>query len=111
VENQIAPALSADEWKEKHAARPGHDGEIAVCVTDDGLGVGYHADKLGQDWMYPTRAGAAAFIALANAALPDDSPYKITRADLAMLETCETYEPDYGGLARLQRKIAALLPP
>jgi hypothetical protein len=60
-------------------------------------------------------------MALANAALPDDSPYKITRADVALLRKWNTYANTYYAAEltveesvqwnRLIAKLAALLPP
>jgi len=51
-------------------------------------------------------------VALANAALPDGDPRKITHADLAALWSVGYPKHiDRAGLARLYGKLAAILPP
>ncbi len=79
MEDSIAPALSAEEW-----------------AFRSGITLGVHGSL-------------PRMIALANAALPDDSPYKITRGDVDALRL--ESGPSEAFLFRLAAKLAALLPP
>lgn len=71
----IDPALSAKEWATPHAERL----TFFACVMDGGItfGDGSVAPKIG---IHVEREDVPAIMALANAALPDDDPRKITRA-------------------------------
>lgn len=100
---RLDPALSADDWK--HVAK---------------YGIDYLRAEAGPQMWWNGDDGPKAILALANAALPDDSPYKFTRADVALLlELAECVEMEAGDdwradgppLRRLAAKLAALLPP
>jgi hypothetical protein len=83
-ETDITPALSAEDWRE---VLPNIIGSQAV----------------------PHQT-----MAIANAALPDDDPRKITRADVDAIETAMTHAIGYqtrGAIKELRAKLAALLPP
>ncbi len=92
MSDELKPALSAEEW-----ALP--NGPARQHIWDHG--------------------GLEQLIAVANAALPDDSPYKITRADVEELESVAAdainaarwSERDVAPLRAIAAKIAALLPP
>jgi hypothetical protein len=102
---QVPPALSAEEWQEADARRV----RAFVQATDD-----LPPHLRPEAWGHQPQVA----LALANAALPDDSPYKITRADV---EACRAagprtwHDPIHGEppevLARLAAKLEALLPP
>ena len=113
--DELKPALSAEEWARVEAER--------VEGIENGWPPlrGVFID--GEDGLFPTGIiynpfAPVPLIALLNAALPDDSPYKITRDDVAYVLQLAT-EPFYGGAAyndkdvwlRLVAKLAALLPP
>lgn len=101
MENQIAPALSADDWAvvEKYE----------VC---------YLRAEAGPRTWWDGGDGPQAVMALANARLADDSPYKITREDLEIaravagdpFDSLEHYE-NRDKWAGFVAKLTALLPP
>ena len=113
MSDKIDPVLTAREWA--HWLGENDDLRLQIDAACDGVG-------------YSLRQDPAALIALANAALPDDSPYKITRADAiatanaaTLLNAVQELAPDapddlgvgYGitHLRNLAAKLAALLPP
>ena len=104
----IPPALTAQEWAHPPAfdddsgARVGvYDGQLVVTDNQTGYGLVIDPDKT---------------MALANHALPDGHPLKITRADVV---AARRISHDSGGwtdenrdiVERLAAKLAALLPP
>lgn len=108
-EPTIPPALSAEQWKDA----------LAVAIVPNGVSPGcvalfqMYCDEYGYA-TYASSSDLPKFIALANAALPDDSPNKITRADVAFLNEIAgaLYSGAWSGPAeRLAAKLAALLPP
>jgi hypothetical protein len=115
----IPPALSAEEWAEG-TARHGEPLLAYVAMEGQRLSVYDQGDEAD---VAPELRPAA--IALANAALPDDSPYKITRADVEALLARPHPEADmyHAGqlccdvalrnerLSALAAKLEALLPP
>jgi hypothetical protein len=108
MENQIAPALTAEEWNEKSGPRGGYvsfKNEIVDCS--------------GADFEGPF---APAIMALANDSLPSDSPYKITHADAdELLVAADNLDSDNmvdaewrkmcDYLTNLSAKLRAILPP
>lgn len=80
--------------------------------------IGATAERLT---FYPASGGAneqnlgVVLMALGNDALPDDSPYKITRDDVELLRDAVTDLANYDRVRRrlepLAGKLAALLPP
>lgn len=123
----MEPALTPEEWAERRIAPLSCD-EIAIYDDGDGLEFATYPDataraaRKGLLGKYKLAiwddAGIAGLIALANVALSDDSPYKITRADVdrllliaAEIRRGLAYGPDAVDLERLARKLAALLPP
>ena len=94
MSEMIAPALSADEWL-------GHPVDVGVGLvklyldddsthaTADTEALGYGPRYLRAIWKSArdeqTLSHMPAIIALANAALPDDDPRKLTRAKVGML--------------------------
>jgi hypothetical protein len=77
--DKIEPALSAEEWTTPHATRESGyaaaEPEGLVLAKMPGAYLGHHVDA----WDIPT------LIALANHALPDSDPRKITRELLARI--------------------------
>jgi len=123
MSDEIRPALTADEWAKTSFIRPdstftayGSDGRVfeaaaynmaAECLPDSELDIG---DTI---W---TGEPVASLIALANYALPDDSPYKITQADVELIrDSAEEFRVSWPvgerGLLAVAAKLAALLPP
>jgi hypothetical protein len=117
----IAPALSAEEWRGEETW------DTLVALYRFNGGVFFHCgdgsgSAIGGDHL-------AAAVALANHALPDDDPRKITRADVARLNievaradaeydaALRSDPQDLSGFDRfnelrtLAAKLAALLPP
>lgn len=96
-EHEIPPALTPDEWASMDHP---HTIENAVEIA-------------AATWNYPQA------MALANAALPDDSPHKITRADVDFLRDelggdwwlGDPEDPDAPRMKRILAKLYALLPP
>jgi hypothetical protein len=121
VENTIAPALNAEEWTrmewddcpEPKLLAPG----LSVAVYAGRLDLARHTifqGELVQDGrvIVTNPIGLAATLALANAALPDDSPYKITRADVGAILYTDPDSDEFGPvMERVAAKLAALLPP
>jgi hypothetical protein len=122
---QVPPALSAEEWQAMNLRREGGDQAVQWRANLQSFAPGW----ISLYCEYPTHPGLRSsaniqpelwpgVIALANAALPDDSPYKITRADV---EACRAagqrtwHDPIHGEppdvLAQLAAKLEALLPP
>ena len=106
----IRPALTPAQWKEHRA------GAVFVHVVDDETHV-VVADPDNQLVSVSGPSEVFALMALANDALPDDDPRKLTRADVALLNALlvkiDAREPS-GMLAiaeALRDKVAALLPP
>lgn len=112
MNERIAPALNADEWD----AGEKWVGRSAVTLFDecaDGI------VRIGFE--HPTsEAGVsgdliAATVSLANAALSDADPRKITRLDVQVLREVVGYIEEHGrhheDVDALIEKLAALLPP
>ena len=112
----IEPALSAEEWTNVLHPQiprgfPEEPDDVESIADAIASRASYRCDF--KDWPQT--------LALANAALPDDSPYKITRADVAMLGECEIRQQvggDHTDWDRLDdtrqalaAKLEALLPP
>lgn len=103
--DEIKPVLTSDEW----TARCYRDGDMHVDA--DLLG-GCVVVSAGGDAAYVATADASAAIALLNDLLPADSPYKITRDDVELVEYQAGRVPDgYRRMIALAAKLAALLPP
>lgn len=107
---QIAPALEPEEWKHRRcgAVSLDHvDGETHVVVTDPD---GELVSVSGPNEVF-------ALMALANDALPDGDPRKITRETVRLLEslTADTWPghraaQERDALTQLARALSALLP-
>lgn len=90
--DNIEPALTQGEWADPPDT-------YGLCVEWDG--------------------NESKIIAIANASLPDDSPYKITRADVGAIEsTVDVLRREFGqddedaeAMEIVAAKLAALLPP
>ncbi len=118
--DEIKPALSADEWRRKSAQRGTQYGMDGFSAAIDPV-MGLTIDNRGSDdaSSHDSAAHLAIIIALANAALPDTSSYKITRKDVYVMEcAASAIRAEYGSgdedaleLDRLTAKLAALLPP
>ena len=93
---KITPALTADEWRLLNfwlvGKMPG--GKVRGMVVMD---------------LPPDHQLGA--MAVANACLPDDSPYKITRADVDLVRSSVDRAGYPETLIDLADKLAALLPP
>lgn len=108
---EIAPALEPEEWTHRRCGAvslDSVDGETHVVVTDpDGEIVSVNGP-----------AEVFALMALANDALPDGDPRKITRETVKLLHalTADTWAghkaaEQRAALAQLARALTALLPP
>lgn len=154
--DEIKPALTPEEWRRWENGESVVRGVVGDGgVPDDpvvGMGIEisredaedtYDPDMPGDEHMYygagigidagdstpapVLESDLPALVALANAALPDDSPYKITHADVRRcLDVAAGIEVEYAAGHQLQRfataaligewrtlaaKLAALLPP
>ena len=107
-ETKIQPSLTPEEWAKGSADRGLYgvdwqrhpDSPIALFIAD------------ASETTSVDRPALPALIALANAALPDDSPYKMTQQDVRCLEIAAQSALDYGDqVIRIAAKLAALLPP
>ncbi len=111
-------ALTPEEWRAgEHTSRYAHVwrdyGPDRIDVTP-----GKHSPHVSSI-DFPD--DLCALIALANAALPDDDPRKITRADVTALRHIDhssfcpedpcTHGCDHAKALRVAAKLAALLPP
>lgn len=98
MSDEIKPALTPEEWEDVRL----RDGCTLLSVVSD-IGA------------FPDLAPAA--MAVANHALPNGHPLKITREDVDQVEeVCamydrERYQHMWAVLERLSAKLAALLPP
>lgn len=108
----VPPALSAEQWRD--ALHP----QIERGFPDEPDNPIEIANAL--NWRSEAACAHGRYeegIAFANAALPDDSPYKITRRDVELLREAGEALPDYGAkalgdlLVALAAKLHALLPP
>jgi hypothetical protein len=106
------PALSAEEW-----ADGAHHG---VAYVDDGALLVVHHDRHQED-VRVEADDLPAVMALANAALPDGHPQKLTPAMVDALDALDdpaAHDPSANGgpahggeVARLRAALRALLPP
>ncbi len=123
MSDDLKPALSAEEW-----AKPGNEygqrmfdiGDNYVVLTPDDILVNSDGSASYPECQAVGRENIPPMIALLNYALPDDSPYKITRADVKELrEIGEAYAAEHfsghiengESILRTVQKLAALLPP
>jgi hypothetical protein len=112
MSEKIEPALSAEEWK------AGRFGDQSQFVEISGVG---DLDVANEDRYSGQVVDAVKVIALANAALPDSDPRKITREKILLVRSAIVHEPYAGssspnpdGAAALQAFADALesyLPP
>lgn len=111
-ETEVPPALTREQWRESWASENRKDG---VPLVEGGmLVVPYDNEVVVQE--IPTNQ-LPRTIALANELLPDDSPYKITRADVNALGALiglaleEGFRSDSKAAEPLYDKLTALLRP
>src|SRR5689334_156495 len=117
----IPPALTPEQWRDAFREVPGTLGP-GYAVTDGGTWQytmrGFDTGEVsieapdGRDADIGSRH-LPALIALANAALPENDPHKLTRDDVSLLESARQ---DLAGkvaddVRALAAKLAALLPP
>lgn len=119
----IAPALTAHDWElvaEDRAERSGSDSGMESGPLT-GIAIGYTNGALPSGRLSNPYAPAV-LIALINDAIPDDSPYKFTRADVATLDRAAELafgmsdDEDvalqmHAELSLLAHRVRALLPP
>lgn len=122
MSDELKPALTPEEWRDAEV-RPAFAQARDRNPAADAI-FQFYADKYGYA-DYLKQDDLPKVIALANAALPDDSPYKITPLDVERLRNAArsmragipvpAFAPlDYlttGDLLRLADKLAAILPP
>lgn len=121
-ETMVWPALRPEDWQGLDRGRPVH------CTGVDGdqfIGFAHHRDAEGEGVLIDGGSWTASIfeaenvrrlIAIANAALPDDDPRKITRARVEALRSVCRHNPDtlpgYGvPLRELADALASYLPP
>lgn len=108
-DQQITPALTPEEWAEA-LERGGLSKDGTYYLPErapDGLTVGI-TSEIGTFFDHqelPT------LIALANHALPDTDPRKITREDVELVKQAHGLSRQIPDFDRLAAKLAALLPP
>ena len=107
---QIAPALEPEEWKHRRC------GPVSLDRVDDETHI-VVTDPDGEIVSVSGPAEVFALMALANDALPEGDPRKITREKVQLLEalTADTWAghraaDQRDALAQLARSLAALLP-
>lgn len=116
TEHQIPPALTAEEWR---SVGDMFSAKVSPCVVIDThtfvrgsltVEVRAHPHEPGYQAAV-TQAEVPRLMALANAALPDTDPRKITRAgvDALRLEPCDAAEE--AEATRMLAALDALLPP
>lgn len=112
--DEIKPALTREEWSEKEHRISRRE------VMSGGKGFVIDGPDPSDSVYVDSPDDLAAAVALANDALPDGHPLKITREDVAALHVVlsgygsEFVEDGKGDVARCERlaaKLAALLPP
>lgn len=119
--DEIRPALSAEEWARERVESTTNADTVSLIRSEHGR-VNFVAHGTNGWRGEPNTIGLVmgtrmplAIMALANAALSDDSPHKITRADVDMLESSAENDHDAyvnrGAMNQLAAKLAALLPP
>ena len=118
--DQIKPALTATEWADKVIYNVQSDESVGsrihvwldiretdgyLCTANDNGEGAYNME------LPPERC--AAVVALANHALPDDDPRKITRAHIDALMECVKFTggPEADKAEELAKILTALLPP
>jgi hypothetical protein len=113
TDETIPPALTAEEWAKTDIRRGDFTAHIGHWGDDELV-----VDDVTGENSVPVPADALpAVIALANAALPDGDPRKITRDDLLNLSAdLDTAAGERGSACEmaswpLYAKLAALLPP
>lgn len=119
MNDPIPPALTADEWAECSTQLMMHVGSLSDTTPRPvqltfmpGEGIGFWGVRLrpGQP-VHMAEDCAQVFLAAANHALPENSRYKITRADVLTLFGAANYVGADPELKRIASKLAALLPP
>jgi hypothetical protein len=121
MSDTLKPALSADEWARKEHITEDAD-VVTVAIVGGRLDVMRHVTSYGEKVLdgrvvIDDQRSVIAVLALANAALPDDSPYKITRhdvADLVRFGENALWRADAtlsATLSHIATKLAAILPP
>lgn len=96
MSDRIEPALDAEEWESK-VARRGAGYPSFIAMPEPGLTVVGAASAYEHEQSVEVVTGAIpALIALANAALPDDDPRKITRSTVNELRAVAAQLPTMG---------------
>jgi hypothetical protein len=131
TDETIPPALSADEWAAREVVRQTQAAEFSFVQFDPDGWLAIGARRLERQEPDGLRVGGQstivpALMALANDALPDGDPRKLTRADVEALDIAVQYDEglcfEHGSIGHddamrharlhaLAAKIAALLPP
>ncbi len=110
--SEIKPALSAEEWATDLGSAERDGAWVYAAKGFAGVVVGRDDQKTG---VHLSEDALPALIAIANAALPDDSPYKITRDDIGLIGYAIMalhHRPvNQAKLDSLAAKLEALLPP
>lgn len=107
---EVRPALVSDEWARAQCARDG----VCMLARDGVLDIVEIEEP--HDQTFVTGDGLASAVALANAALPDGHPNKLTHEDAAALRAARDFcrsrhMRGHPSLDTLPDKLAALLPP
>lgn len=114
MSDRIEPALSAEEWNHGGDALMWRDGAFVFLESDAG-GMRNHRTRLGEDDL-------PRVIALANAALSDSDPRKITRGDIGAIRASLSQQhfdstddqymtPETRTFARVLAALESYLPP
>jgi hypothetical protein len=98
MSERIAPALTPDEWAAKETRTPDHV-RVALLVDEDGTFLEVGDGRSSADTWLIASEGMPQTIALANAALPDSDPRKITRARVdALREVAREIDAENKGM-------------
>lgn len=112
--DELNPALSADEWDVHHRYRDRPLSQISYSQLSSGKTIVVVISDDGRAVLEDPEAMVAA-VAIANAALPDDSPYKIQGGHVAALRRAakllSTAPATADQLIELANALSALLPP
>lgn len=113
VDEKIEPALTAEEWIDSEWRTTPYEVNSSISVDPSVHLLVFRHDRETRAIPFATPREFAAIIALANHALPDGHPLKITRQDAADMQEIAKHGDWFGvsDVARVAAKLAALLPP
>jgi hypothetical protein len=110
MSDELTPALTPEEWADVSRGRAPDGMRVWIDQKNGTVDV----DSSGGEWA-PRSEPAAKMLALANAALPDDSPYRLSHEDVRAILAARIAYPvgsaSHRQLVGIARRLAALLQP